>query len=102
MSVTGEGSIRAGRAFCTVARAVSEEPYIPFFSPTISFWICHAGSGRNRMMVFFFLYKSVDTNSVVAAESNIQMDGISKYPSSRHVSIICHVRQGEDHKNKGN
>lgn len=27
-----EGSIRAGRVFCTVTRAVSEEPYIPIFA----------------------------------------------------------------------
>lgn len=39
MSVIGKGSIRAGRVFCTVARAVSEEPHIPF--AFFYFFICY-------------------------------------------------------------
>lgn len=65
MSVIGKGSIGAGRVFCTVARAVSEEPHIlfAFFFLCYICYAMHVGGavalGRGKEQVGGILYSDV-------------------------------------------
>lgn len=80
MSVIGEGSIRAGRVFYTVTRAVSEEPYIlfAFHFLHLSSMICMLPRKKEELggILYSNVHRSDPKKRVVAVKIilSVQMD----------------------------